>query len=248
VALFALTCIALVSFLSETVVGFGSTILAVTMGANFYPIHVLLPVIVPVNLLLSIYLVTRHHDAIDLRVLLRRILPFMGLGMPIGLFIFTLRENRALQIGFAAFVLVLAGLELYRLLVHHRRPTRPLPFVGGALLLLAGGVIHGIYGSGGPMAVYFTSREIHDKRRFRSTLSLLWLLLNIVLLCSYAATGVLTLETAKLSLVLLAPLVVALVAGEIIHGRVQERPFRVLVYLLLLGAGGILLQGAVRGG
>ena len=248
-------CVVLLSFLSEAIVGFGSTVLAVTLGAQLYPLDVLLPAFVPVNLLLTTYLVVRHRDAIDVRLLVRRILPFMALGMPLGMFVFQLRDLAILQILFATFVVGIAALELWRVLRAARavagsasavapQSPRPLSLVAAGGVLFTGGFIHGIYGSGGPMVVFFASREITDKRRFRSTLSALWLVLNAVLVVSYAAQGAITRETAELSAWLLPVLFVGAWLGEHIHGRVKERPFRVAVFALLFLAGSVLL---VRG-
>ena len=98
------------------------------------------------------------------------------------------------------------------------------------------------------MVVYFASREIADKRRFRSTLSALWLVLNVVLVTSYAVQGAVTRETMTMSAWLLPVLVVSVFLGEHIHGRVRERPFRLAVFVLLLLAGGVLLvRGLMKG-
>jgi hypothetical protein len=243
VTLLLLAHVVLFAFLAETVLGFGATVLAVTFGAHLYPIGELLPALVPVNLAVSIYILARYHEAIDRRLLLRRILPFMGLGLPAGLLVFNLQDNQLLKIVFAAFVVVLSSAELVRHL-RRAREARPLPPLGGAALLVAGGFIHGVYGSGGPMVVYVASREIADKGRFRSTLSALWLLLNLVLLGNYVFTGALDGGTLKMSAALLLPVTLAVAAGEWIHGRVAARAFRIAVTALLLFAGiALLLSG-----
>jgi len=240
--------VVLLSFLSEAVVGFGSTVLAVTLGAHLYPLEVLLPAFVPVNLALTTYLVVRHRDAIDLRLLVRRILPFVALGMPLGMLVFQLRDGALLQILFASFIVGMASLELWRARTAAAAAPRPLPFAMAGGVLFTGGFIHGIYGSGGPMVVYFASREISDKRRFRSTLSALWLVLNTVLVIGYLSRGEITAETLELSAWLVPALVLGLVLGEHIHDRVKERPFKLAVYALLLVAGSVLLaRGLMKG-
>src|SRR5688572_30656932 len=73
-----LSLIILLANTTEAISGFGSTIISVTLGSNFYPINELLPVLVPLNVLLSFYIVFRYHDLIDYQVLFKKILPFMG--------------------------------------------------------------------------------------------------------------------------------------------------------------------------
>lgn len=241
-ALFLL--VVLIAFVSEALVGFGATVITVTLGAHLYPLDVLLPAFVPVNLALSAYLVLRYHDAIDRAVLLRRVLPLVGLGMPVGMIVFHLREQVLLQVLFAAFVVALAALELGRAFARPSDAPRPLAFPAAAAALILGGFIHGVFGSGGPMIVYYASRTIRDKTRFRSTLSALWLVLNAILVTNYSVSGMITAETGMLSAALVPALLVGAFLGERIHGRVRERPFRLSVFLLLLLAGSVLL---VRG-
>jgi uncharacterized membrane protein YfcA len=115
--------------------------------------------------------------------------------------------------------------------------ARPLATAPAAVLLVLGGLIHGAFGTGGPMAVYVAGRQLTDKRVFRSTLSALWLLLNGVLVVTYALGGYLTVQSAKLSLVMLVPLLVGTVVGEWTHQRLKGRTFAMLVFAVLLVAG-----------
>jgi hypothetical protein len=244
--LLALAVIVLLALVVEASLGFGATVIAVALAAFFYPIDVLLPAYVPVNMLLSAYLVVRHRDGVDGRFLLRRIVPFMALGLPAGLLLFRYSSGPHLKILFGVFVVGLSTLELLRLARARRAapavdggapPTRPLAAAPAAVLLLLGGVIHGAFGTGGPMAVYVAGRQLTDKRVFRSTLSALWLLLNGVLVVTYAFGGYLTLQSAKLSLVMLVPLVLGTVIGEWTHRRLKGTTFATLVFVVLLVAG-----------
>lgn len=238
----AFLLVVLLAFVTEAVVGFGSTVLVVTLSAHLYPLETVLAAYVPVNLLLSAYLVVRHHDGIDRRALKTRILPFVGLGMPLGLLLSPLREGTLLRALFATFVLLIAAIELWRVLSARAATNpRPLGLPATVAALVTGGVIHGIYGSGGPLVVYYASRALPDKRVFRSTLSALWLVMNAALLSSFIWSGLLTAQTCQLSLWLLPALALGVWVGERIHGKVAPRPFRIGVFSLLLVAGGALL-------
>lgn len=228
------------AFFVEAVTGFGSIILTVALAAHFYPLQGLLPVLLPVNVALSLYIVTRHHEAVDWSVLLKRILPLMALGLPLGLLTFHSQPGAWLQLGFALFVVALSALELARHAQVARGLPRPLHPALEGTLLLAGGVIHGLYATGGPLVVYVASRSLPDKRRLRSTLSALWLLLNTVLLSSYAFSGALSGQTLTLSALLLVPLALGLGVGEWVHPRMPQGVFRLLVFMVLLAAGALL--------
>ena len=131
-------------------------------------------------------------------------------------------------------------MELWRLRQSQQTPGRLRPLVG-ASLLAGGGIIHGLFASGGPLIVYHASREIPDKQVFRVTLSTLWILLNSALLVSYAFTGRIDVESAALAGKLLLALAAGVVLGELIHKRVNERRFRVVVQGVLLFTGAVLL-------
>ncbi len=239
VAPVALMVIVAVAFSAEAITGFGATVLTVAMGAHLMPLAVLLPAYVPVNFLLSAWLLARHHRHLDRPLLLRRVLPLVGSGMVLGLLLYRLQPGKSLLIGFGAFVALLAALELWR--IARRAPGRPPGVWQTRVALVAGGIVHGVYGSGGPLIVYATSKSIADKSAFRVTLSALWLVLGAVLMAHYAMLGQLTTATLLTSVSLLPALGLALLMGEKLHHRVPEAPFRVLVYALLLVAAVSLL-------
>jgi uncharacterized protein len=226
------------AFVVEAATGFGGTIVTVTLASHLLPVEEVLATFVPVNVLLSAYLAIRHRDAIAWRLLGRQVVPFMGAGVAVGIALFQLRAEGWLRTAFAAFVVLLAAIELAR----PRRPSdRPLRPAAARLLLLGAGLIHGLFACGGPMAVYVLSRELDDKRAFRSTLAVIWLLFNLVLVPSYALAGHVTAATLRGSVILLGALLLGVVAGEWAHGRIAPARFRVAVNVLLLVAGGALL-------
>jgi hypothetical protein len=101
--------------------------------------------------------------------------------------------------------------------------------------------VHGIYATGGPLLVYSIGRSNLAKSELRSTLAMVWLILNAALSTTYLVGGRITGNTLE-SIGLMVPvLVVAIVAGEVLHSRIPDRPFRALVFALLLGAGTLIL-------
>jgi uncharacterized membrane protein YfcA len=242
--LFPLLVIVFFSNLVEACAGFGATILAVIFGAQFMTIEEMIPILVPLNLLLSATIVARHRGHLDRPALLRRILPLAGIGMPVGMIIFRYAPSSALKVAFGAIV---ACLGIFELLVASRSERRRLPEWQGALFLLCGVIMQGLFASGGPFVVYYASREIADKSRFRTTLSFLWLILNTVLATSLAVQGKITPETLRSSLFLLPSVLLGMAAGMKVHARVSESSFRRGVYALLVLAGTSLAWRASRG-
>jgi uncharacterized membrane protein YfcA len=89
---------------------------------------------------------------------------------------------------YAAFVVVLSTLMLLQMSRHPQQGPRPLSTAQRWPILFLGGVIHGLYSTGGPMVVYYLAREPIDKKAFRTTLAMVWLITGSFLLINYAVT------------------------------------------------------------
>lgn len=238
-ALLLLLPAVVLAFTVEGALGFGSTIVMVALGSLVVPLDVLLPVFVPVNLGMSAYLAGRYRATIAVPFLARRLLPFMALGLPVGFVVFARFAGSGLRQGFGAFLVVLSALELARAL-RPGEPSTPLGPAWERIALVCGGLAHGAFATGGPLAVYVTGRVLEDKAAFRSTLSLLWLVLNAALIVGYLLQGVIDAATLGMSAALVPGLVVGLVIGEWAHHRLPARAFRIGVFALLLAIGAVL--------
>jgi uncharacterized membrane protein YfcA len=218
--------------------GFGGSMITVTLAVHLYPIEFLVPIVVLLNLVISIYIVIRHHSGIDGKLLLKQILPFAAIGLPIGIILFNVVKSGSLKLALGAFVICFSAFELVVLFRSGKEELRkPLSPVHSAFWLFTGGVMQGMYASGGPLVVYYAGRNIPDKRVFRSTLSALWLVLNTVLLITYLATGKLTSKAAWYFVVLLPFLAIGIAIGEWVHTALPERTFRILTFSILLLTG-----------
>jgi len=232
----AFAAIVALAFSVEATVGFGATLIAVALGVHLFPLGELLPVFVPLGLVLSSWLALRGRTFVDRRLLLTRVLPWMVAGLALGQVIFESAPHEILRRVFGSFVVVLALLELFRLLRGRQsdpaiRPRAATPALFGA------GIIHGLFSTGGPLLVWALGRSLTEKRSFRATLASVFVVLASLLTLSYAWNGRLGADTLPATATLLPVLAVALGAGEWAHHRLDEQRFRVLVYLLLLGAG-----------
>lgn len=223
--------IALGAFATEGAIGFGGTVLAASIGAQVVPLEVLLPAFVPLNMMLSAWLLGRGLPAVDWRLLALRVAPAVGVGAAIGLALFHLPAKHLFAFGFGVFVVGLAVLQLAR------PQGKPLAQLLQWLLLGLGGVVHGLFGTGGPMIVYVVRRRLADKRAFRATLAVLWLVLNVALLVNYASAGLYDRTTFKTLGILALTVVPGLYIGERVHGKLDAARFERVVWLLLLGAG-----------
>jgi len=220
----------------EVVAGFGSVILAITFGAYFFSLQQLVPVLVPLNFFLGVILIYKYHREINFKKLLNRILIGTGLGMPIGIYLFNTAPNEIIKPLLGVLVFLLASYELWNS-SRPSRSTKPLSPLQAWVFLFLGGIVQGLYASGGPLVVYYSVREFEHKSELRSTLAALWLVLNFILIVSLVGSGKINSESLKWSGYLTPAIVLGFFIGDKIHHRVSERAFRMSVYILLLLAG-----------
>jgi uncharacterized membrane protein YfcA len=227
---------------TQTAAGFGSTLIIVSFGVHLFPLKVVVVDAIVLSLVLSIYLLARHHRSVDLKLLMGRILPLMGLGVVLGQWLFSGLPEAPMKKALGVVVAVACLFELVRMGKKHAPPPAmgALPMAGW---LFSAGVIHGLFATGGPPLVYAMGRQIPDKGQLRSTLAVVWLVLNGFLTAHFALSGQVAQEHTRILLLCLPAFVLAVVAGEWLHRRIPEKPFRVAIFVLLLAASlGLVLR------
>lgn len=222
----------------EAMSGFGSIVIALSLGALLLPMEVMLPTLVALNVLTSSWLVWQHRAHVDKALLWRRILPAMLAGTVAGALLRDQLPAVVLKSGFAVLILWFALRELW--LVHHQRVRPPHREVVTQGLIGSAGITHGLFASGGPLLVYALVGSGIGKAPFRATLITVWLSLNGVLLAMFLWQGrvadVLWPTAAYVPVV-----VVAVWLGNRLHHGLDEQRFRQQVFRLLALVGALLL-------
>ena len=224
------------SHLSVAFAGFGGILIPLTLGAHFYAVKWMLTVLLPLTMVSNLYILLRHFRHIETSVLFKKILPFMEMGLGIGILIFHLIHGDLLVRILGILVVVLSLRELI-LMFRSDREQPPDSRLKVFLYIFSAGIVHGMYASGGPLLVYIVNKLNLNKTQFRSTLSSVWLIMNIFLTGSYVLTQKITPDTIRISVLLLPALVLGIVLGEYLHKRSDGRKFKMVVFMLLLLTG-----------
>jgi uncharacterized membrane protein YfcA len=232
--LFALIVVA--AYAVQTATGFGSTLICVTFGAHLIGLEEVIRLVVPISFLQTGYVVVRHRDGIAWNLLLRRVLPLMALGMGFAFYLLTQLGGPWLGLAFGWIVLGLSSRDLHRLRFASADLDKPISRPASVAALFGAGVIHGIYASGGPMLVYAIGREGLTKKVFRSTLSMVWIVLNTVLIARFVMAGDYDREVVVDVLLLVPAVPFGILLGEWVHHKVDERSFKMAVLVLLIAA------------
>ena len=228
-----------IAFTTEAAIGFGSMLLAVTLGALLYPIPTIVPVLVCLSVAMTSVIVARNRQHIAWRVLLTRILPGMGIGMLVSYSLFSNASDATLKAGLGAFVILVAANEFWKLVrpAVQTVPVSPLVF---AVTTFGAGIVHGITATGGPVLVYVVGRLGLSKGEFRATLVSVWLTMNAGLAITFWNAGRLGASEVPYIGMLIPVVGASVLIGEFLHGRLNERAFRIAVLVMLLFAGVIL--------
>ena len=238
----SLILVGLVVFLThalEAVTGFGCTVLAIPFVTALLGLERAVPLLAVIGWLMALYIViTKFRDIVWKQFLI--IVAFVGLGMPAGIFAFNSLDTSLMKKVLAVFIIVVSVIQLKKLFFPPEE-DKPLPRIFYWIILVCGGVIHGAFASGGPFVVLYASRSLPEKAGFRATLCLLWTTLNTVLMISYLMTGRFTGSLIRDTGLMLPFLAVGIVAGELVHNRVNEEFFRRLVFSVLLITGIFML-------
>lgn len=101
-------------------------------------------------------------------------------------------------------------------------------------VILAAGVIHGMFISGGPLLIIYAVKKIKDKESFRATLSPVWSVLNTYILIKQILFGVITSNVMGTVLVGMPALMVGVIIGGKLATKMSQKTFLGLSYGLLL--------------
>lgn len=215
----------------QGLVGFGSGLVMVPILVIFIPPRVLVPVVLLHGLVLNwtLTLGSRRHLQI------KRTLPILAggiIGIPTGaaLLLFLPQSYLKLMIG---IVVVLFGCALLMGASVKVRKEGALSFPLG----IASGILNGSISLSGPPIILFFANQKLVKESFRANLVFYFFALNIVTTLVFLFTGLITNEVLFLFLILLPVALIGTFIGSRISKKVDQRTFRRIALLLVIGAG-----------
>ena len=135
-----------IAFGIEAITGFGSIVIALSLGALLLPIDAMLPVLVPLNICMTSYLAIRHRQHIHWPTLLKMILPLMVGGTLLGYLLRPALGDNTLQILFGALVIWFAARELWRSIRGLKVSQHGSGWTRSWMLIA--GITHGLFASG----------------------------------------------------------------------------------------------------
>lgn len=222
--------------------GFGSTVIAVPILAIWLPLTYIVPLMALGDLVAAVFVGStnrRHVSGPELR----RLVPFMILGIALGVTLLVNAPQQPLKIGLGLFAMAVG---LYSIL----NPS-PEGTISPWWCIPAGtiaGVLAAVFGAGGPVNVAYLAGRIRDKDEIRSTIS------TIISVSAALRTVLYTLAGLVLNAGILAGFAIAapfawagIFVGTRIHTGLTNEQVRRAIGIVLMASGAVLLARILLG-
>lgn len=240
-------------FVSHTIhgiTGFAGAILAMAPSLMLVGYDVAKPIINALGFLSGFYVLAGNRKNIDWKEL-TKIVVVMAVGIIGGILIRGVfaGQDQILYKILGVFVIYLAIQGYYSLRKSEREAEKPAEASleaekktgSGMPVLVLAGIVHGLFVSGGPLLIGYLTKRIHDKVRFRATISTVWIFLNGMILVDDIRAGLWTMDLLKLQLLAVPALFAAMWLGTKLYARMSQRVFMIITYILLFISGISLL-------
>lgn len=216
--------------------GFGAAIIAIPLLAHLFPLRFAVPMMLVFDLFAGLLLGLKNRKHLDQQELLR-LLPFLLLGMAVGVTLLVQVNERWLLLLLGAFVLSYAGWSLLSKVA----PTPVSP--GWAIPAgVIGGAFTALYGTGGPIYMIYLARRLPDKTVLRATIGVLIFGTALIRLALFTGSGFYTQrDLLPLAFALLPCALIGYLVGNHLHARMPTQRALQAVWLLLIAGGASLL-------
>ena len=233
---FAAPVVILFAYTVFGMTGFGSTMIAVPILANWVPLATLVPVLVVSDIASALFVGGANRQHVS-KPELKRLLPFLVAGLALGVTALVNAPQKPLAVALGLFSLV-AGLATVLNPVPRGRISAWWCVPAG----LTAGTFAAIFGVGGPVYVaYFTGR-LQDKDAIRATISTVISISASLRGVFYLVAGLVLKAGVLAGIVFVAPFAILGVRlGSRIHTSLTQAQARRAIGLLLVAAGGVLL-------
>ncbi|MBQ6380797.1 MAG: sulfite exporter TauE/SafE family protein [Clostridia bacterium] len=232
----------LVIFLSniiQCITGFAGTVLAMPFSLMLVGYATAKPILNVLGIAASIGVLLNNYRYVDKSEFFK-IVVVMSIGIGGGMFIsphITANPDWIEKILGAVVIFFAAYNAFIFFKKKNKEPNKVLSF----LLLAGAGLIHGLFVCGGPLLVTYASSKIKDTRKFRATISAVWVVLNSIILFVDIKDGYFTPRIIPNLTVCMVLLFLALIVGEKLAKKLSKNAFMILSYVLMFDSGISLL-------
>ncbi len=233
--------IVLLTNIIQGITGFAGTILAMPASVLLVGYETAKPILNILGILAGLYVVATSYRHIDRKEFFK-IVSVMFVGIVGGIFLktlFTGSPSLFYKI-LGAVVLAVAFEGIYKLFIKKGESGKTQKKAVSYLILIASGIVHGMFVCGGPLLVAYLAGRIKDKQVFRATVSAVWVVLNTVVMFDDIRSGYFNPSVLLLLAVSSAVLFLGMALGSVLYKKMSREVFMKITYILLVISGALM--------
>ncbi len=255
--------VVLLSNIIQGITGFAGTILAMPFSIKLVGMGTAVPVLNLLGLISGIYVFAGNYKNVNWKVL-RSVVLVMGICVAAGLFLKNALSGSPgllyMLLGTIVIAIAVHGILSMLLRKTHLLTSQNSTKTGASqsnitkepnsnpashkkisvmlpMLLVAAGIVHGMFVCGGPLLISYMTKKLPEKAAFRATISTVWIFLNGIIFVSHIITGAWTPQVIKSGLISIPFLLGGMFIGGILYKKMSQQFFIMLTYVLLFIAG-----------
>ncbi|WP_037986315.1 sulfite exporter TauE/SafE family protein [Thalassobacillus devorans] len=225
--------IILIASILQTSTGFGFSIMATPFLLLLFAPREAIQINLALSLVISSVLIMKIRHDVDTGILKRFIIGSSA-GLLIGILIFVLADLTKLKLGISIVILVLTILLIFQFRTH--QSLRRDFIVGG----ISGAMTTSIGMPGPPLLLYFSGTGT-KKEKLRATTLAFYLFIYFVSLLMQVIIAGTSIEAWKAGGLAVPVVLAGLVLGQLLFRWINQRLFRLFMYMILLFTGIYLL-------
>ena len=210
--------------------GFGATVLALPMTISIIGIQTAKPMLTILGFLQCLLVAIKQFRNIDFSQV-KKVVSIVIIGMIFGILLYNMLDQNLLIFILSIFMIVISikgFLELFGFTF--KNISNPILNI----ILFIGGIIHGAFVSGGPLLMIYSSEKMKAKETFRATMSMIWVVLNGILIIEGILSNTYTTEIIGYTLLTLPVLFLSVFVANKLSSKVNQKIFSFIIYTTLL--------------
>jgi uncharacterized membrane protein YfcA len=222
-------CIFALGFFSESIIGFGGTLVAFAILGFFVDIKELILIGLYIATSASIFIISSDTKSFKKEIFMKS-LPYCFIGTTFGVLLFTSISSAALLKLFGVFLIILSLKTFFF-------DKIKFPEILVKKLLIIGGFCQGIFGIGGPFIVSALKNQFANKSQLRATMASFFITFNLIRYVQLSITGNFDHQSFLQYWWVPIPLILAIHLGHKVHLKISEQFFKNAIATITLISG-----------
>jgi uncharacterized protein len=239
ITIFISFLIILFASIIQGMTSFGFSLIAVPLLGLFLPLKDFVPMLIIFSFLISLILFKKLKGNYNKKRIL--VLVLSGLSSTLlGINLLKFIDNNILKMIVGFIILISSLFMLFGIRLKFK-----VKILGDIIAGISSGLLNGSVSLSGPPVILLLSNEDTEKEKFRKTLTIYFLMLNLVSLPMFFFNGLLNKDIAIKTLINLPAMVIGMFLGFFIGNRITEELFKKIALGLILILGIMTVLSAV---